>query len=225
MTSETLVTALSTTANYPIDIKQVAIIILSSLFVGLLISVTHIKTSNRNLQSESLSITLVILPIIVALIIYLIGNNVASAFSLAGAFSLVRFRSEPGDPKDISYIFFAMAGGLACGIGECLFGIAFTIILCLIMVVLYKTNFGKSKTNIKTLKVLVPENFDYENAFDDLFSEYTVSSSLDKVKTVDLGSLFELVYTVTLKEGKSQKQFMDKIRCRNGNLTVMLTTK
>lgn len=211
-------------ATYSQNLYQMLIIILSALVVGLLISLTHIKTSDKNIASESLPITLVILPIIIALIISLIGNNVASAFSLAGAFSIVRFRSEPGDPKDISYIFFAMAGGLACGIGLYLYGIVFTIILCCIMIMLSKANFGKAKGNVKTLKILVPEDFDYENAFDDLFEKYTTSNSLTRAKTVDLGSLYELSYQVDLKNNVSQKSFIDQIRCRNGNLTVMLTT-
>lgn len=219
-----ILTETATQATTSQNLYQMMIIILSALVVGMLISLTHIKTTDKNTTSESLPITLVILPIIIALIISLIGNNVASAFSLAGAFSIVRFRSEPGDPKDISYIFFAMAGGLACGIGLYLYGIVFTIILCFIMIMLSKTNFGKSKDTIKTLKILVPEDFDYENAFDDLFLQYTESSTLTRAKTVDLGSLYELSYQVNLKNNVSQKSFIDQIRCKNGNLTVMLTT-
>lgn len=200
-------------------------IIGSAGLIGLLISLTHIKITDKNTVSDSLPVTLFILPIIIALIISLIGNNVASAFSLAGAFSIVRFRSEPGDPKDISFIFFAMAGGLACGLGVYLYGIVFTIILCAIMMILSYAKFGKTKGNVKVLKILIPENLDYEDAFDDLFLKFTNGYSLTKVKTVDLGSLYELVYTVNLKGNVSQKQFLDQIRCRNGNLTVMLSTQ
>lgn len=194
-----------------------------TLLIGLIVSFTYMKTTKRSSVSESFILTIIIIPVVINIIIALIGNNVASAFSLAGAFSIVRFRSEPGDPKDIGYIFFSMAGGLACGMELYVNAIIFTIILCAIMVVLNKVKFGSSHENQKTLKVLIPEDYDFENAFSDLLAKYTDEAILTTVKTVDLGSIYEISYNLTLKNNVNKKQFIDDIRSRNGNLTVLLS--
>lgn len=210
-----------TTSSYTINDMIIGIII--TLAIGLIVCFTYMKTSKKTEISESFILTLIIIPVVINIIIGLIGNNVASAFSLAGAFSIIRFRSEPGDPKDIGYIFFTMAGGLACGLGLYSYAIVFTIILCLIMYILNKTRFGITSNNKKSLKVLIPEDYDFENAFDDIFDIYTEEVFLQRVKTVDLGSLYEINYVVSLKEDVKQKDFLDHIRSRNGNLTVLLS--
>ncbi len=204
-------------------LQDMAIGILITLIIGLIVSFTYMKTTQKTAISESFVLTIIIIPVVINLIIALIGNNVASAFSLAGAFSIVRFRSEPGDPKDIGYIFFSMAGGLACGMGLYSYAVLFTLILCLIMYTLNKLNFGVISSNKKSLKILIPENYDFEDAFDDIFDAYADDCSLLKVKTVDLGSLYELNYIINLKEGARQKDFINNIRSRNGNLTVLLS--
>lgn len=216
-------TEVATTAVNTFTLQDMTVGIVITLIIGLLVCFTYMKTTKKTEISESFILTLIIIPIVINIIIALIGNNVASAFSLAGAFSIVRFRSEPGDPKDIGYIFFSMAGGLACGMGLYTYAILFTLILCLIMFVLNKLKFGVVSSNKKQLKVLIPENYDYEGAFDDLFNAYTNDHTLIKVKTVDLGSLYELSYIINLKDGARQKDFLDNIRCRNGNLTVLLS--
>ncbi len=190
--------------------------------IGCIISITNIKTS-KVVPRQGFLITLIIIPLTIFLIIYLIGNNVATAFSLAGAFSIVRFRSEPGDPKDIAYIFFAMAGGLACGLNFYIYAIIFTIILCLLMTILNIIKFGESRDSNKILKIVIPEDFDFEGIFDDLLKEYTSSYQLVRVKTIDLGSLYEIMYYISIDHKHSQKEFIDEIRCRNGNLNVTLT--
>jgi len=141
-----------------------------------------------------LPLTIVILPAVISVIILLVGSNIARAFSLAGAFSIIRFRSVPGDPKDIAYVLFALAAGLACGMGYLTFGFLFTLVVCLVMLILNAIKFGQGKTTGKLLKVMIPENLDYENALEDVLNQYTVSHDLVKVKTTDLGSLYELVY-------------------------------
>ncbi|WP_368677451.1 DUF4956 domain-containing protein [Acinetobacter sp. VT 511] len=123
----------------------------------LVISLTYMKT-NQSTYSQSFTLTMVVLPVIVAIIILLIGSNIARAFSLAGAFSIIRFRSAPGDPKDIAYVLFTMASGLACGVGAFGYAVLFTIILCVLMFVLSRFNFGGKKSQLKTLKVTIPEN-------------------------------------------------------------------
>lgn len=181
------------------------------------------KTSNKGGYAQSFALTLVVIPTVIAIIVLLIGSNVARAFSLAGAFSIIRFRSAPGDPKDITYVLFTMAAGLACGVGAYGYAGVFTIFLCVLMFILNVINFGKAKVSNKLLKVTIPEDLDYEGAFDDILGKYTTKYELVKVKTIDLGSLFQLIFTVTMDNSKSQKEFIDELRCRNGNLNIILS--
>jgi hypothetical protein len=181
------------------------------------------KTSNKRGYSQNFSLTLVIVPTVIAIIVLLIGSNIARAFSLAGAFSIIKFRSAPGDPKDISYVLFTMAAGLSCGVGLYGYALLLTIFLCLLMFTLNLFNFGAKKVSEKLLKITIPEDLDYEGAFDEVFAEFTTSHELIKVKTTDLGSLYQLVYTVTMDNKTSQKEFLDAIRCRNGNLNIVLS--
>lgn len=193
-----------------------------AIVLGGLISVTYMKT-NPNGYSQNFTLTMIILPVIVAMIILLIGNNIARAFSLAGAFSIIRFRSAPGDPRDIAYVLFTMAAGLACGVGAFGYAVLFTVILCLLMVMLSRFNFAANKKTQKLLKVTIPENLGYEDAFTEVFEQFGVGYELKKVRTTELGSLYELVYNVVINDSISQKAFLDAIRCRNGNLDLSLT--
>lgn len=181
------------------------------------------KTCNKHIYSQNFSLTLVIIPAVVAIIVLLIGSNIARAFSLAGAFSIIKFRSAPGDSKDISYVLFTMAAGLACGVGVFSYGILFTVILCLLMWVLNLINFGEIKNSQKLLKITIPEDLDYENAFEEVFQKYTIEHQLIKLRTTDLGSLYQLLYTVTMSDKVTQKDFLDELRCRNGNLNIILS--
>jgi hypothetical protein len=190
--------------------------------VGLLISLVYIKTHASKTPSQSFALTLVLLPAVVTIIILLVGNNVARAFSLAGAFSIIRFRSAPGDAKDITFVLFSMAVGLAAGMGFLLYAVVAGVLLCAVMVALEVCKFGKSKATAKTLKITIPENLDYQGAFDDIFGEFTQKASLLKVKTTELGSLFELTYSVAARLGTSEKAFIDALRTRNGNLNITL---
>lgn len=213
--------ASSTTASIPF--LTAFLTILLSFTLGILISITYMKTCNKNGYSQNFALALVIVPSVVAVIILLIGSNMARAFSLAGAFSIIRFRSAPGDPKDISYVLFTMAAGLACGAGLYSFSIIVTITLCLFMFILSIMNFGAKKTSQKILKIVIPEDLDYEGVFDDVFLKYTKGTQLKKVRTTDLGTLFELIYIVTMDNKTNQKEFIDNLRCRNGNLNIILS--
>lgn len=197
--------------------------IITSFILGLGISLTYMKTCNKHSYSQNFALSVVILPTVVAIIIFLIGNNVARAFSLAGAFSIIRFRSAPGDSRDISFVLFAMAAGLACGVQAYSYAAIFTIFLCSLMFMLNMFHFGVKKTFQKILKITIPEDLDYEGVFDDLFSKFTKEHELRRVRTTDLGSLYELVYTVTMDNEVSQKEFIDALRCRNGNLNIILS--
>lgn len=196
--------------------------ILIAIALGGIISMTYMRTSQSG-YSPNFTLTMVILPVIVAIIILLIGSNIARAFSLAGAFSIIRFRSAPGDPKDIAYVLFTMAAGLACGVGAFGYGVLFTMLLCVLMYVLSKVKYGARKSEQKQLKVTVPETLSYEEAFGEVFKQFGVAYELRRVRTTELGSLYELVYGITLGQSVNQKELLDAIRCRNGNLDVSLT--
>jgi len=194
----------------------------ASLILGILISIVYIKTHKEEGYTASFTVTLIMLPAIIAIIILLVGNNVARAFSLAGAFSLIRFRSAPGDPKDIAYVFFTLAIGLACGIGYIGYAVIFAIILCAVMVVLNHINYAEPKDMSMTLKLTVPEDLNFQNLCDDILEKYTNSWKMKRVKTSEFGTLFEVVYNIELKQEVDQKKFIDELRCRNGNLNISL---
>jgi hypothetical protein len=197
----------------------------TALILGLVISLAYIKTHKEEGFSQGFAVTLIMLPAIISVIIMLIGNNVARAFSLAGAFSLIRFRSAPGDPKDIAYVFFTLAVGLGCGMGYLGYSVLFAIILCLVMIILNEIKFAKPKSSMMQLKITIPEDLNFQDLFNDILNSYTNSWNLKRVKTSDFGTIFEVVYNINLKEAVSQKKFIDELRCRNGNLNITLTQK
>ncbi|MDR2889732.1 MAG: DUF4956 domain-containing protein, partial [Lachnospiraceae bacterium] len=189
-----------------------------AILMGLLVSVVYMKTHKHGTPTQSFTLTLVVLPAIITIIILLVGNSVARAFSLAGAFSIIRFRSAPGDPKDITYVLFTMAIGLACGMGYLPYAVMVALILCLVMVVLYFLRFGQVKTGQRLLKITVPEDLDYNGAFDEILQQYTRSYQRTQVKTTNLGSLYELHYRLNTRDDMDEKAMIDELRCRNGNL-------
>lgn len=205
-----------------LSFKGIIIVILSALTLGLCISLVYRKIHKNEEYSASFTVTLIMLPAIISMIILLVGNNVARAFSLAGAFSLIRFRSAPGDAKDIAYVFFTLGVGLACGMGYIGYAALFAAILCAAMALLWKMDYGKNKNKSMRLKIALPEDMDYEGIFDEIMTKYTNAYKLIGVKTKEFGSLFELSYEVMLKDGINSKLFLDSIRCKNGNLNIVL---
>lgn len=193
-----------------------------AVILGCIIAFTYYKTQNEEYYQRSLAITLCMLPVILSVIILFIGSNIARAFSLAGTLSIIRFRSAPGDAKDIGYIFFDIAAGLACGVGLYGYGALFVIILCALIFVLEKFKTFEQKNVHKTLEILIPEDLNYEGTFDDILKKYTKRYSLTKIKTTDLGSLFELCYNVVMLDGVNEQEFINELRCRNGNLNIIL---
>ncbi len=204
-----------------ITLGQFCICVGAALLIGFLISLVYIFCHRKEGYSQSYVFTIIMLPTIVSLILLLI-NTTAGALSLAGAFTLVRFRSVPGDPKDIAYIFFSMAAGVACGIGYIGFAVVFFLVLGVVMFVLSEVNFGGCKTRHMTLKITIPENLDYQGVFDPVLSRYTRFHKLRRVKTTNFGTLFELIYSVDVSEDIDQKKFIDELRALNGNMTINL---
>ena len=187
---------ITTTSGESFTFTNAIIVLVTSIILGLIISLSYMKTNNKDRFGTNFSITLIMLPVIIAIIILLVGNNVARAFSLAGAFSIIRFRSAPGDPKDIAYIFFTLAVGLACGMGYIGYSILFTFVLCAVMIVLEKINFGTNREKNMALKIVVPEDLNFEGVFDDILKKYTNSYSIERIRTRDFGALFEIKYLI-----------------------------
>ncbi len=206
-----------------LTISKTLLILLAALVCGLAVSQLYIFTHKKEAGSQSFPISLIMLPAIIAIIILLIGDNIARAFSLAGAFSLIRFRSAPGEPEDIAYIFFTLAVGLACGMGYIGYAALFVIILGSVMLILHRFKYAKPKHAAMLLKLSVPENLNYEGLFDDILDRYTNTWQMNRVKTSEFGTLFVLFYTIDFKKDCAQKTFLDELRCRNGNLDIALT--
>lgn len=189
-----------------------------SIFLGLGIALTYMLQGGK---SKNFSISVAILPLIIQVVIMMVNGNLGTGVAVAGAFSLVRFRSVPGNSKEICFVFFAMAIGLATGMGFVVFAICMAVIIGAVLLVLSKSKFGESEEKDKMLKVTIPENLDYTGVFNDLFEKFTREVSLEKVKTVNLGSMYELSYRIVLKDNKMEKALIDEMRCRNGNLTIV----
>ena len=188
-----------------------------SLIIGIFIAFMY---TIKNNYSKSYIITLALLPAIVQMVIMLVNGNIGAGVAVAGAFSLVRFRSAPGTGKEITSIFLAMAVGLATGMGYIGIAAIFAVIITLANLILSNAHFGDNVEEVKTLKIEVPESLDFEGIFDDILEKYTTKAELTEVKTSGMGSLYKLNYRVTMRVKASTKGMIDEIRQRNGNLEI-----
>ncbi len=196
--------------------------VLVSLIIGLLLSLAY---SYRSRFSKSFLLTLAILPMLVAVVIMMVNGNIGAGVAVAGAFSLVRFRSNPGTAREIASLFGAMAAGLIAGMGYLAIAVLFTLIVCLVMVVYERFDFGSRKTDnrFKVLTVTIPESLNYSEVFDDVFVRYVKHHDLVHVKTTNMGSLYKLTYEIEEKDPSSEKEMIDELRCRNGNLEISVS--
>ena len=177
----------------------------------------------KNKYSKSLAVTLVLIPAIVQIIIMLVNGNIGAGVAVAGAFSLVRFRSLPGNARDIGCLFFAMALGFVTGMGYLFYAFIFLLLIGGAIMLLTHVRFGQGVSDNRVLRIAIPEDIDYAGLFDEVFVKYTQSAELEKVKTTNMGSLYELTYSVRLKSASIPKEFIDELRCRNGNLNILLS--
>ena len=175
----------------------------------------------RSKYSRSFVVTMALLPAMVQLIIMLVNGNIGAGVAVAGAFGLIRFRSAPGSAKEIGMVFLATAIGLATGMGYVAIAAVFFVIIAAVLLLLTLLGFGAGATDERELRITIPENLDYEGLFDDLFLQYTRNADLDKVKTTNMGTLYELSYKIVLKDASGVKAFMDELRTRNGNLNIV----
>ena len=192
-----------------------------SLGLGLLIAGSSMVKSTYN---KNFVITLTLIPVIIQAIILLVNGNIGTGVAVLGAFSLVRFRSVPGNSKDILCIFFAVTVGIAAGIGQIAFAAVFTVLVCAVFIVLKLLPVGESGSGKRrTLRITVPEDCEFDKAFEEVFARHTTSHKLERVKTSNLGSLYVVEYCVTLKSRDAERQLIDDLRVRNGNLSIVCT--
>ena len=200
-----------------LTITSAMICIISSIVLGLIIAVSYIKTSKYR---KNFIITLSVLPLLVGTIMIMVNGNLGTSIAIVGAFSLVRFRSLPGTSKEILYVFFAMTIGLAIGMGQIVFAALITITIVLLLLILNKISIINNQSKILT--IVIPENLDYEEVFNTIFNKYLTKRDLLKVKTTNLGSMYELQYEINYKNNIKEQDFINELRERNGNLKIAI---
>jgi len=193
-----------------------------SLVLGIIMALGYMY---RTRYTKSFVVTLALLPAVVCVVIMMVNGNVGTGVAVAGAFSLVRFRSVPGTAKEIGTLFLAMGAGLIAGMGYLAFALLFTVIMCAVFVLYNRLDFGakKNAAKYKTIQITIPEDLDYSGVFEDIFAEYTTACELVRVKTTNMGSMFRLTYNVSLRDVSAEKQMIDQLRCRNGNLEISVS--
>ena len=208
------------TASMGLDISTGLISAGVAILLGLLVAITHMKTSQT---TKGFLVTLATLPVLVMAVMIMINGNLGTSIAILGAFSLIRFRSIQGQAKELLSVFFAMTIGLACGMGHLMFAGVITAIAIFVIVLFSYTNFLEPNKNQRVLKIVIPEDLDYEAVFDKIFKKYTTKAELVKMKTINMGSLYKLTYNIKLKNKIKEKAFLDEIRVKNCNLKVLLS--
>jgi hypothetical protein len=205
-----------------ISVQDFLLCLICSLGIGLLLAFMYMY---RTRYTKSFVVTLALLPAVVCVVIMMVNGNVGTGVAVAGAFSLVRFRSVPGTAKEIGILFLAMGAGLITGMGYLGYALLFSIIVSGVSMLYTHLDFGAKKRDAlyKTLNITIPENLDYSDVFEPLLESYTSSYELVKVKTTNMGSLFRLTYNLTLQKENTEKELIDKLRCRNGNLEITIS--
>ena len=216
---ENILTGLTQTQAADISMAQFALSGAAAFLLGLVIAFTYMYNTR---YTKSFVVTLALLPAIICVIIIMVNGSVGTGIAVAGAFSLVRFRSVPGTAKEICALFLAMASGLVAGTGYLGIAAMFTAVMCLAFIILNKLDLGSKKNSdkYKSFRIMVPEDLDYTGVFENVFEEYTSSYELVQVRKTNMGSMFRLTYDVVLRDPSKEKELIDKIRCRNGNLEI-----
>ncbi len=209
-----------TTSSMNITLEDFFLCMLSAIILGVFMAKCYTITER---SSKGFVVTLALLPIAVTMVIIMVNGNIGAGVAVAGAFSLIRFRSVPGTAKEIVAIFIAMCTGLTLGMGYIGFAAIFSVISCLFWIVLTITKFGEEKEmGIRNLHITIPENLNYTNVFDDIFEKYTRKNKLITAKTTNMGSLFKLSYEIELLDVSKEKELLDELRTRNGNLEIII---
>lgn len=205
-----------------INVWDFVLCLACSLFIGVLLAFGYMY---RAKYTKSFVMTLALLPAVVCIVIMMVNGNIGTGIAVAGAFGLVRFRSAPGTAKEIAALFLAMGAGLIAGMGYLAYALLFTVVMCAFFMLYDRLDFGARRCGekYKTLHITIPEDLDYSDVFTDIFEKYTNSCSLASVKTTNMGSIFRLTYDIVLKDAAKEKEFIDELRCRNGNLEISVS--
>ncbi len=203
----------------PVTLLPLLVCLAAAMLLGVMTAQVFLY---RSRHSAGFALTLALLPMTVAVVIMLVNGNIGTGVAVAGAFALVRFRSVPGTAREIAAIFTAMALGLALGMGYVGIAVIFFLLAAAFTLLLTTVNFGAASRYERMLKITIPENFNYEGLFDEVFEKYTDKARLDRIRTTDMGTLFELTYDVVLKDPQVPKEFLDELRTRNGNLNIVI---
>lgn len=202
------------------SIREMVICIAVAMVLGL---ATSLVFSIKSRQTATFSLALALLPAMICVVIMMVNGNIGAGVAVAGAFALVRFRSIPGNAREITAVFFTMAQGLILGMGylglACVF---FLMIAAFYLIIMFALK-GHVNGIERLVRITLPENINYDGLFDDIFKKYKVDVVLSRVRTVNMGTLFELTYMAKFKDGKIKKEFIDEIRAKNGNLNVIIT--
>lgn len=202
----------------PLTLTGLAAVLAGSLVMGILSALVF---SYKNKLSSSLALTLVILPVSMSMVVVMINGNLGIAVAVAGGFTLVRFRSIAGTGREISAVFTVMTLGVICGMGYMGKAVIFFTVIAVLVLILTALHFGENRKE-KLLRITIPENYDYVGLFDDVFREYGIKASIEKIKTTNMGSLIDVTYIVSLPGDTLEKETLDALRARNGNLCVMV---
>lgn len=200
-------------------IEAVAAAVTTALILGILIALLY-KLSGVHIGS--FAVILAVMPLLVACVIMIVNGNLGTSVAVLGAFGLVRFRSAPGSAREIGFIFFAMAVGLAVGMGFLSLAVVIALVVGMTLLLLEKLQFDKTVSKERELRITIAENLNYTNIFNDLFEKYAKYARFERVKTTNMGTMYEISYRIQLKDIQKEKEFIDDLRCRNGNLPIIL---
>lgn len=200
------------------SIEAVLTAMAAALILGLAIAIIY---KQSGIHIGSFAVVLAVLPLLVSVVILIVNGNLGASVAVLGAFGLIRFRSAPGTAREIGFIFFAMAVGLAAGMGFISLAVLITMTAGIFILLLEKLQFGNPVSKERELRITIPEDLNYLGVFDDLFQTYTKFSHLERVKTTNMGTMYELSYRVELRNMAKEKEFIDEFRCRNGNLSII----
>lgn len=191
-----------------------------AILLGLAVAITHMKTTQT---TKGFLVALTVLPLLVMAVMIMINGNLGTSIAILGAFSLIRFRSIGGTAKDLLSIFFTMMIGLALGMGHVLFAVIISVIAILAILLFSYSRILEPNPSERVLKVIIPDDLDYDEVFADIFKKYTSRSKLVRMKTMNMGSLYKLTYNIKMKRNVKEKDFLDEIRVKNCNLKVLLS--
>jgi hypothetical protein len=201
------------------------IVMFSSVILGIALAYFYMFIKREDGYVSDFPWTMAIMPPVVAVLIIMLANNLAAGIAVGGLFALTRFRSNQRNTEDIAYVLLTVVIGVISGTGYVAFAVVFTLFMMVVIFVLYIVKFGKTSEKNLALRIVVPESLNYENLFDDLLEKYCLSYAINRVRTIDFGTLFELTYHIVIKKSTKQKEMIDLLRQRNGNLTITMTVQ